>query len=157
MLLQPLISRVRSAIIQMSRQLMIITPPLLHHALVYGTYQHVELLLSAGADVTARNDSGSTPLHRAAQLSTPQIIDILLKAGADVMARTNSGETPLHYASWYPTFEGVRYGSIEALLAAGADPKAKDNDGKTPWDYAQQNKTIKDTKSCWALHDVMFN
>lgn len=51
----------------------------------------------------------------------------------------------------------MRYGSIEALLAAGADPKAKDNDGKTPWDYAQQNKTIKDTKSYWALHDVLFN
>ena len=46
-----------------------------------------ELLIAAGAEVSARNDVGMTPLHIAQYAS---VVDVLLRHGADVNARANA-------------------------------------------------------------------
>ncbi len=58
----------------------------------------VSRCLKAGADVTARDENGWTPLHKAAgDSTTPAIVTALLKAGADPAARDKRGKTPWDY------------------------------------------------------------
>ena len=59
----------------------------------------VQVLLEAGADPSAVNDRGQTPLHRGATNRNPVVISHLLAAGADPNALDNDGYTALHYAA----------------------------------------------------------
>jgi ankyrin repeat protein len=94
------------------------------------TIRAFQLLLKAGADVDAKNDSkdgnGRTPLHVAAAPSNFPI-EMLLKAGAKVNEKDNIGQTPLHVACTAGNFP-----AIKALVNAGADINIKDKEGRTP-------------------------
>ncbi len=46
----------------------------------------VQVLLKHGADVTARDDTHSTPFHLALSKRTPEIAPLLIDHGADVNA-----------------------------------------------------------------------
>ena len=94
-------------------------------------------LISAGADVRARNRRGQEPLHYAAvggpgsatwnppaQAAT---IACLIEAGADPNAVDMDGVTPLHRAVRTRCAEAV-----QTLLAHGADPARKNKSGSTP-------------------------
>jgi uncharacterized protein len=87
-------------------------------------FEMAEFLIAHGADVSARNDSGVTPIHLAAY---PEMVRILVKHGADVDAREDGGGTPLHLASENP--EGLEV--MRELLTLGADVNAKDSSGGT--------------------------
>jgi len=56
----------------------------------------VELLLSRGARVEARNAFGNTPLHLA--VGDRRAVELLLAAGADARARNLFDQTPLDYS-----------------------------------------------------------
>jgi ankyrin repeat protein len=59
----------------------------------------ITVLLDAGANVNARNDSGGTPLHMAAKYNeNPEVIIVLLDAGADGTAVNEDGLTPFDLA-----------------------------------------------------------
>ena len=102
----------------------------------------MRILLEAGADADARA-AGFTPLHGHAQ-GGPSAVELLLAAGAEVNARTDlSGGSviPLHYAAANTDSAVV----IDLLLAAGADLEARDRYGATPLYYAAErngNPTI---------------
>ncbi len=105
--------------------------------------------LAAGADPTAREEDGSTPLHSAAVWGHASVVKILLDAGAKPDARSKYGCTPLHRAA------GEGHASIvEALLAAGADPAARNEEGKTPFDVISSK--LKRTKVYWELNDARY-
>ncbi len=55
----------------------------------------VHALVSAGADVTARNSGGETPLHKAGSAAA---VMILVNAGADPNAADYGGWAPLDVA-----------------------------------------------------------
>ena len=59
----------------------------------------VEVLLEHGADLTARDDTHSTPLHLASSKGSPEIVRLLIKRCADVNALDRNRKTPLHLAS----------------------------------------------------------
>jgi ankyrin repeat protein len=101
---------------------------------MHETSDNIAALVSAGANVNARQKYGVTPLHIAASYGTPSHIAALLSAGAEVDARTQAGKTPLHIAAAIGTPD-----NIAALLEAGASGSAKDKSGKTPFDLAQSN------------------
>ena len=94
----------------------------------------VELLITNGADVNAKNINYDTPLHGAARAGDAHILKLLIANGADVNAKNIKRDTPLHGA--------VRAGDahiLKLLIANGADVNARDNDGLTPLHCAIKN------------------
>ena len=82
-----------------------------------------------GADVSARNENGQTPLHWATSDNpNSAVIDALVRLGADVNARNKRGFTPLHYAAAWNQNPAV----IKALVRLGADVNARGEKGRTP-------------------------
>ena len=59
----------------------------------------VALLIDHGADVTAQDETGATPLHLASSFGGAEAARVLIKHGADVAARDGNRRTPLHLAS----------------------------------------------------------
>ena len=66
----------------------------LHHASQSGRTGIVELLLSKGADVRARDFYGETPLHYAVDSGNLEVVKLLVEAGSDLDARNDNGELP---------------------------------------------------------------
>ncbi len=92
-----------------------------------------KVLLEKGAEVSAANRRGWTPLHYAARYDRPRIAALLIEHGADIHAPHTGGDTPLHVAAAYNRADIVAF-----LLDAGANPAAPDNRNRTPLDWARQ-------------------
>jgi ankyrin repeat protein len=100
----------------------------------------VQVLLDAGADASAKDLSGSTPLHVAARANAAAVAKALLAKGADIDAVDDDGSTALHVAAQQNCADVVN-----VLLNAGgccgpSAPKpalnVKDNRGYTALYYA---------------------
>jgi len=96
----------------------------------------VVLLLTAGADVNAKNDYGWTALMMAVFHDHVENAKLLLEAGADVNAKNNRGLTALMMAAQY-FHDHVE--NAELLLEAGADVNVKNNRGQTALMIANNN------------------
>ncbi|KAK1878171.1 Ankyrin repeat and SOCS box protein 16 [Dissostichus eleginoides] len=116
-----------------------ITP--LHLAARRGLEQHVELLLSTGADVLATNQEGETPLNAACSgAERPseagrylRVVQKLLAAGADPRTAGRKQHTPLHNACANCTPR-----IVDVLLLHGARPDVANCAGYTPMDCLLQ-------------------
>ena len=105
------------------------------------TAEVIDLLVSAGADLKARQHYGWTPLLRAVVEGTAAEVKALLAAGADpnetmpfdTLPAFNAGRTTLMGAVTSPEAEVV----VDALLRAGADPKRRDANGMNFFEYAE--------------------
>lgn len=65
----------------------------------YGRRDVVEFLLSAGAQIQARDDGGLHPIHNACSFGHADVVRLLLEAGANPNVRDNWNFTPLHEAA----------------------------------------------------------
>jgi ankyrin repeat protein len=76
----------------------------LFQASMWGRLDVVEYLVAKGADVSAKNDGGDTPLHLAASTyvysssDIPAIVNFLLSHGASPWAKNDSGKLPIQLA-----------------------------------------------------------
>lgn len=59
----------------------------------------MRLLIEHGADVTAQDETLSTPLHMASSSGIPDLVQLLIEHGADANGQDQSHRTPLHLAS----------------------------------------------------------
>jgi len=89
------------------------------------------LLIGKGADVTATDKEGWTPLHRASARGHDGMVRQLLDKGSDVTVTDINGWTPLHRAS-KDDHEVV----VQLLINQGAEVAVANKDGLTPLHWA---------------------
>ena len=113
----------------------------LHTAAVWGTLEHLRLLVQAHADVNARNDLRQTPLHqlllnaRSSDAEKLEMAKFLLASGADPKLADESGQTPLHLAA-----QAGAAPIAEVLLSYGAQVNARNVANETPLHLAITGK-----------------
>jgi ankyrin repeat protein len=136
----------------------------LHWAALKGHDAVVEVLLAAGANATATNRDGETPLQVAERAKRTGAVAILRRSGgggggaaADIFDAARSGDVQRVNAlvTQDPSVVNAkdpRFGAtplhfaalkgheavVDLLLASGADPKAVNKDGETPLQVAER-------------------
>lgn len=111
----------------------------LHLAVFFGSPETAEVLLAAGADVSARttNALDNQPLHAAVAGADPAArlasVKLLLDAGATPNERQSGGFTPIMSAA-----QNGDDMVVDLLLAHGADPMLSDDRGRTAADLAEE-------------------
>lgn len=100
----------------------------------YGTPEEVQQAITAGADVTERDQHGGTCLMDATDNPDVAVIPLLVQSGADVNAQTKNGQTALMLAAMSTKTPQV----ICALIDAGADPNLQNRYGWTALKWAAQ-------------------
>jgi ankyrin repeat protein len=86
----------------------------------------VQAALAGGADVTATETDGTTPLHWAVHADDPALVELVLGAGADATARNRYGVPPIALAA-----VNGNAAITKLLLEAGADAGAALAQGET--------------------------
>lgn len=98
----------------------------LEHAVKNANLEMVELLLSSGANVNAKNEDGATVLMMLDDDATSDLVWELINAGADVNLKDESGNTALMQTASENNSE-----ALKALLDAGAEVNTRNEDGRT--------------------------
>ena len=88
----------------------------------------MRILIDAGADVRARDESGTPVIVHAVRYRNNQLVETLLRSGADIDAtEQSSGRTALGLAAAIEAPE-----TVKLLIEWGADLEASDKSGDTP-------------------------
>jgi hypothetical protein len=98
----------------------------LEHAVKNANREMVQLLLSSGAKVNAKNGSGETVLMMLDADATSDLVWDLLNAGADVNLKDDDGNTALMRIAPINNLE-----ALKALIDAGAEVNARNKQGLT--------------------------
>jgi ankyrin repeat protein len=114
----------------------------LDEAVDNGNREMVELLLSRGADVKRRGESGRTILMRLDGDSTSDLVWDLINAGAEVNVKSETGDTPLMAAAYEENGE-----ILKTLLEAGADVNSKNEDGQTALMVAAEHGRLQNVRA----------
>ncbi|KAJ8256947.1 hypothetical protein COCON_G00190990 [Conger conger] len=107
---------------------------LLHHTVVSGDAESVDLVLRQGAAVNSQNAKGYTPLIIGILHQLYDICTLLVKQGADVNQSDGEGWTGLHFVAQNGNDRLARL-----LLDHGAVSDAQEKDRWTPLHLAAQN------------------
>jgi ankyrin repeat protein len=87
----------------------------------------VELLLDAGADISATSEWGQTILFTATMYGPTSIVQLLLHRGAVPTVREGDGATLLHWAAKYAAAT-----TVSLILEGGANIEVTNDMGETP-------------------------
>ncbi|KAI9773648.1 MAG: hypothetical protein M1840_006922 [Geoglossum simile] len=82
--------------------------------------QIVQILLDAGVDINAKDNTGKTALHRATRREDRGMVELLLRNGAKVDCKDDKGWT-----AWSANVQSRNAHILGLLLKAGADPSTR--------------------------------
>lgn len=88
----------------------------------------IQLLISKGADVNARDAQGITPIFN----KGVELTKTLVNAGADISLQSSKGNTALMWYAYSGYLDGIKY-----LVSQGADIRVKNKDNQTALDIAE--------------------
>ncbi|KAK7476821.1 hypothetical protein BaRGS_00031903 [Batillaria attramentaria] len=103
----------------------------LHWACKEGHDDITKALLDFGADVNAKDKTGTTPLHLACKNDRSVKVLFSSKSEVDTEAEDETGKTPLHWAC-----EKKSLGPLQELLLHGVNVNARDTNDWTPLHFA---------------------
>jgi len=109
--------------------------------------QTIQCLLDAGADISAQDKNGASPLHRAVRTRCAAAVKYLLERGSDAKLKNKPGSTPFHLAvqntgrggTGAETAKAAQRQIIKAFLSFGLNPALKDSKGKSVFDCARSS------------------
>lgn len=107
----------------------------LHYAIYYRQPEALDLLLKAGADINAADNTGMTALHVAAITGWREGTLWLLDNGADWAQEDVFGDRPSHTAAIYN-----QRGVLSALFKRGDSLTEPNKAGMTPMDLARKHR-----------------
>ncbi|WP_264336588.1 ankyrin repeat domain-containing protein [Wolbachia endosymbiont (group B) of Chorthippus brunneus] len=97
-------------------------------------YHEVQILVSQGASLEAKDRNGRTSLYWASCNGYLGVVQCLIDRGANLETRDNNGNTPLHCAAWSGQFDIVK--SLVDSRKVGVN--IKNDDGWTPLHWASR-------------------
>ncbi|MDQ8191980.1 ankyrin repeat domain-containing protein [Roseibacillus persicicus] len=102
-----------------------------HVAAEAGEPELIEILANRGADLSATNQYGESPVHIAIGSGSFDVLKPLFQQGVSLDAADDSGARPIHLAVMHrdPL-------SLRELLSLGANPNSPGPEGKLPIEYA---------------------
>ena len=110
----------------------------LFYAASAGQINVVDLLISKGADVNAKDSrGGETPLFYAGDAGWKNVVELLIAKGADINARGAQRSSALESAAWLG-----RSDVAGLLIAKGADVNARDESDYIPLHPAAKNGLV---------------
>lgn len=107
----------------------------LHHTARNSDKESVKALIARGANVSAQDNWGNTPLHYAVMMpGDVELVQTLIDGGADLNVHGKlRGNTPLHYA-----VSSGNKNMVDILVSNGADLSLESTSGNTPIDVASR-------------------
>ena len=91
------------------------------------------ILLAAGANVAAADDTYATPLELAVVRGHEGVVQALLRPSVDAINRTRGEPTILHWLAANGCVKG-----LQLCLDAGARPDGVDDEGRTACEWARE-------------------
>ncbi|KAI0438486.1 hypothetical protein F4803DRAFT_565241 [Xylaria telfairii] len=101
----------------------------------------IHLLIDRGADISATNKDGKSPLYTAATCGQVEMVKLLIHHGANISATNKDGKSPLYAAATCGQVEMAKL-----LIHHGADVSATNKDGKSPLYVAATHGYVKMVK-----------
>jgi hypothetical protein len=92
----------------------------------------VSLLIANGADISAKNKGGNTPLLYAINNGNNKIAEMLIKSGADTNQTDVDGRSLLQLAILSAYKEGIYFDIVKMLVKNGVDINTPYKNGDTP-------------------------
>ncbi|XP_076867242.1 uncharacterized protein LOC143518569 isoform X3 [Brachyhypopomus gauderio] len=123
-------------------------PLLMNTSASQGDLLGLEAHLQQGADVSAADSRGRTPLHVAAGVGDVETVRFLLREGADINCRDVDGNTPLRDAI-RSNLAYLGYSEqMELWKEAGVSFNFTDTEGRTPLHVAASSNQPEMVKFC---------
>ena len=95
---------------------------------------HLQLLVSHGADINVQDFNGNTPLHNVCKgysIAKHRILDVMLSLRADVNLQNILGQTCLHLFHYSDSLGSQDRAKAHSIIDAGANLELCDRDGMT--------------------------
>lgn len=137
--------------------------PMFFIAVITGTPELLEAMISCGLQVNARSEEGYTAISLLLGLPEEpfdgfqmtdrhyEAFELLIKAGINVNAWDEDSMNALLYAAKSYDANMVRF-----LLESGADAKLFNPDGESAFDYAKSNNALINTDEYWLFCDAHY-